>query len=108
MSTPVAAPAPRLDQTGSTIKVVSHSMLLLVIVITTVPVRGLWSVVVILGLVLLAVLLEFTGLWAPILTSLGRLHIYLSAAGYLVLSIVLFLLWLVTVLLFDQRRFMIF
>jgi hypothetical protein len=83
-------------------------LLLLVILITTVPVRGLWSAMVILVLVLVSLLLAFTGLWGPLLDALGRLHIYISAAGYLFLSVVLFLFWLVAVLVFDQRRYMTF
>jgi hypothetical protein len=83
-------------------------VLLVVIVSTSVPLRGLWSALTLLVIVLVAVILSMVGLWGPILEGLGRVHVYISAAGYLFLSSVLFVLWVATVFIFDQRRYMIF
>ncbi|HMC90409.1 MAG TPA: hypothetical protein VKI17_12725, partial [Gemmataceae bacterium] len=61
-------------------------VLLLVIVITNVPLRGLWSVVVIVLIIALSIifaLAEYNGRtwWDYILEALFRLHIYINAAG---------------------------
>jgi hypothetical protein len=81
---------------------------LAVILSTNIPLRGLWSVVVFLGVLLIAVIFAGLDLWAPILGALGRLHIYITAVGYLFLSSVLLVVWLVTVFIFDQKRYVIF
>ena len=83
-------------------------ILLLVIVITNVPMRGLWSVVVIILLVLLAVIFQLFGWWDNVLDALGRLHIYINAGGYFLISTVLLIIWLVTFLFFDQQIYMVF
>ena len=88
-------------------------VLLLVIVITNIPLRGLWSVVVIVLIVLLSVIFalahyEEKSYWEYILNALGRLQIHLNAAGYLLISLALFVIWLVTFLLFDAQIYMVF
>jgi hypothetical protein len=88
-------------------------VLLLVIVITNVPMRGLWSVVAIVTIVALAIifaLAEYNGRswWDHILEWLGRLHIYMNAAGYWVFSLALFVVWLVTFVFFDPQIYMVF
>lgn len=83
-------------------------VLLLVIVITNVPLRGLWSVIVLVTLVLLAVIFQLAGWWDKILDALGRLHIYINAGGYFMISTVLFVIWLVTFLFFDRQVYMVF
>jgi hypothetical protein len=88
-------------------------VLLLVIVITNVPLRGLWSVVVIVLLITLSIifaLAEYNGRswWDHILEALGRLHIYINAAGYFVISLGLLAIWLVTFFFFDPQIYMVF
>jgi hypothetical protein len=83
-------------------------VLLVVIFSTNIPLRGLWSVIVLLSLVLLALVFAGLGWWHDIFTAVGNLHIYISAAGYLFPSITLLLIWLGTVFLFDPKRYVIF
>jgi hypothetical protein len=88
-------------------------VLLLVIVITNVPMRGLWSVVAIVTIVALAIifsLAEYNGRswWDHILEWLGKLHIYINAAGYLMFSTALLAIWLVTFFFFDPQIYMVF
>jgi hypothetical protein len=83
-------------------------VLLLVIFITNIPLRGMWSVFVIAFILLLALILALARLWEPILESLGHVHIHITLAGYLVPSAVLFLAWLVVVFVFDARRYIVF
>jgi hypothetical protein len=84
------------------------TVLLLVIVITNVPLRGMWSVMVITLIVLLTIIFALAGWWEDILRVLGRLDIRINAAGYLVISLVLLGIWLVTVLFFDRNIYIVF
>lgn len=84
------------------------TVLLLVIVITNVPLRGLWSVVVIVMVVLISVIFALAGWWDAILGAIRLLDIRINAGGYLFVSICLFGIWLVTMLVFDRQIYMIF
>src|SRR5262249_45594980 len=83
-------------------------VLLLVILITNVPLRGLWSVVVIVAVFLLSIIFALADWWGPILDAVGKLHIYINAAGYFLIALALFGVWLLTLLLFDPQIYMVF
>ena len=83
-------------------------VLLMVIMITNVPLRGLWSVVVIVVMVLLSIIFALSGWWEHIFGALRLLAIHINAGGYLFISLVLLALWLVTFLFFDRTMYMIF
>jgi hypothetical protein len=82
--------------------------LCIVIFITHVQLRGAWSLVVIVLLVLLTVLFAVLGLWDPILRSVRFLDIHINAFGYLTISLFLFGIWLLMFLVFDRMKYMIF
>jgi hypothetical protein len=82
--------------------------LCLVIVITNVQMRGLWSVVVILAIGITAVLLAVLGWWDVILNTLGLIDIHINALGYVSISLFLFAIWALTFLLYDRRMATIF
>ena len=83
-------------------------VLLIVITITNVPLRGLWSVIVIIILLGTAIIFAVLGWWENIIEYLGFLDIRINLAGYLVIACVLFILWLLIFLLFDQQIYMVF
>jgi hypothetical protein len=83
-------------------------VILLVILATSVTLRGLWSVVNLMGILLLALVVYILGWWGAIIEELGRLYFYTSVAGYFFSSLVLFVYWMMVVFVFDQRRFIIF
>ena len=83
-------------------------VLLLVIVITNIPLRGLWSVIVIVLIVSAAIIFALLDWWAIILEWLSLLDIRITAGGYFAVSSVLFAMWLVVMLVFDQQIYMIF
>lgn len=83
-------------------------VLLLVISITNISIRGLWSVLVIVSVIMLTIILWAAGLWEDIMHRLNQLSIYINMGGYLLISIVLFALWLFNFLLFDRQTYMIF
>jgi hypothetical protein len=83
-------------------------VLLLVVFVTNVPIRGLWSLFVVVTVLLVTVILALAGWWDDILEAAGHSHIYMNAFGYLAISVPLLVFWLVVVLFFDRRIYMIF
>ncbi len=83
-------------------------VVLLVIAITNVHMRGLWSFFVLLVLVMLAIIFAVAGWWEAIFASLGNLSIHINMGGYILFSLILFVLWLVNFAIFDRQTYMIF
>jgi hypothetical protein len=84
-------------------------ILLLVIAITNIPLRGLWSVIVLVLIVSLSIILSLIdGAWERILSTLQILDVRINLEGYLLISSVLLLLWLVVFLFFDNQIYMVF
>jgi hypothetical protein len=82
--------------------------LCLVIVITHIKLRGVWSLVVIIFLGFSTVLLAVFGLWDPILRSIRFIDIHINAVGYLSISLFLFVIWLLMFFVIDRLKYMIF
>lgn len=82
--------------------------LVLTIIITTVPLRGLWSFLVIVMVIALALLFALLNIWERIFDLLGNLHIHINMAGYVTLGAILFTIWGLATFLFDRRTFVIF
>ena len=93
---------------GKGFGVLFATVLLLVIVITNVPLRGMWSFMVIFLVVSLSIIFALAGWWETILRHLGYLDIRINAGGYFFISGILFFLWLFTILLFDKQVYMVF
>ncbi len=83
-------------------------VLLLVVLITNISIRGLWSVFLIVSILMLTLIFWAAGWWESIFQRLNQLSIYINMGGYLLISVVLFVLWLVNFLLFDRQTYMIF
>lgn len=88
--------------------VVFVAVLLLVIFITNIPLRGLWSFVVIMFIIFFTILFAIMEWWTKIFGWLAILDIRINMAGYFAISIVLFVLWLVVFFFFDRQIYMIF
>lgn len=80
-------------------------VLIVIIVITNVPLRGLWSLVIILMVVLLSVLFALFEVWDTIISYFSLLRIHINAAGYVMVSLVLAIIWGVTFYIFDRRTY---
>jgi hypothetical protein len=93
---------------GKSFGVVYATVLLLVIVITNVPLRGLWSFMVIFLVVALSIIFALAGWWDAILRYFGYLDIRINAGGYIFISTILLAIWLFTVLIFDKQVYMVF
>jgi hypothetical protein len=100
---------PRLRMTTSNDPGIVWAMtLLIVIVVTHIKMRGAWSLVVLIFLIFTTVMLAIFGLWDPILRSVRYVDIHINAFGYLSISLVLFVIWLLMFLVFDRMTYMIF
>jgi len=117
---PAGAHLPKDPDTGKpyepSLRVARHSgygvtfvvVVLLVIFITNVPIRGLWSMAAIITVFLGTIILALAGWWDDILEAAAHSHVFINAFGYLALSVPLLVLWLVVVLFLDRQMYMIF
>jgi hypothetical protein len=83
-------------------------VLLLVIAITNVPLRGLWSVIVLVCIISLSIIFALLHWWERILATFQILDIRINLEGYLLISSILFALWLVVFFFFDNQIYMVF
>lgn len=89
------------------------TVLLLVIFITNVPLRGLWSVIVIVTVVFMSIIfalvqIQDQSIWDHIFHFLFFLDIRINMGGYLFISIILFVLWVMVSIFFDKQIYMVF
>jgi hypothetical protein len=102
---------PRLHMARSkNVGVVFAVVLMIIIVISNVPLHGLWSVIVLLGILLLGLIFalvrwEDGTLWDYLLDRLHYLDIRINMGGYIFISLVLFVIWIVKVFIFDHRKY---
>ncbi len=83
-------------------------ILLIIITLTNITIRGLWTVFVFVFLTMLTIILAAGGWWEYIFHRLGQLSIYINMGGYLLISIVLFILWFINFAFFDRYTYMVF
>ncbi|MGL4549852.1 MAG: hypothetical protein ACRC33_01590 [Gemmataceae bacterium] len=88
--------------------VLFFTVLLLVIVFTNIPLRGMWSVLIIIGAVTLSLILHLAGLWDIILRYVRVLDVRVNMGGYLFFSSILFVIWVLTIVFFDRRVYIVF
>jgi hypothetical protein len=88
--------------------VIFFTFLLLVIFITNVPLRGIWSIMIIIGIFTLILIFALAGVLDAILSWAYLLDVRINLGGYLFVSTVLFILWGLTVMVFDRRIYIIF
>src|SRR5713101_5563394 len=94
-------PGPHMANSAK-LGVIYATVLLIIIVVSNVPLRGLWSIIIILGIVLLVLILSLWGLWDDLVRVIKFLDIRINLGGYLFISSVLFIIWAVTVFIFDH------
>jgi hypothetical protein len=100
---------PHLDISHQgTYGVIFASVLILVIVITNVPLRGMWSFMVIVLVILLITILSLLGVWPQIFHIASLLDIRINMGGYVFISTALLIIWILTILFFDRQVYIIF
>ena len=85
--------------------VIFATVLLVIIVVSNVPLRGLWSVIIILGILLLVLICSLWGIWDDIVRVISLLDIRINAGGYFFISVALLIIWALTVFVFDHRTY---
>ena len=80
-------------------------ILLMVVFITNVPLRGMWSVLFIVVAVCLVVIFIVLGWIEMILGWLYLLDIRINMGGYMTISLFLLIIWLIALLIFDKQRY---
>jgi hypothetical protein len=84
------------------------TVLLVVIFITNVPLRGMWSVMIIMAIVMLSIIFALAGWWDKILGAIRILDIRINMAGYLFISLGLLGLWCFAFFFFDRQIYITF
>ncbi len=79
-------------------------VLLMVVVGTNVPMRGMWSVLIIVVAVATTVVFGVLGWLETMLTWFWLLDVRINMAGYFTISTFLFVIWLAALRLFDKQR----
>jgi lysylphosphatidylglycerol synthetase-like protein (DUF2156 family) len=87
--------------------VIFASILLLIILISNVPLRGLWSLLIILFIILMVVIFALAGWWDIILEKVSLLQVHINAGGYLFIAIALLIIWALTIFVFDHRTYVV-
>jgi len=82
--------------------------LLLIIFITSVPLRGMWSILVIVVIVMGVTILMLAGYWEKISSAFSLLDIRINLGGYLFTSTGLLIIWLVAFMFFDRQIYVTF
>jgi hypothetical protein len=103
----IAEPKIRMSR-NKALGVIFFTVLMLVIFITNVPLRGMWSIFVIILVALLSLILHLAGLWNEIVEQVSGLDVRINFGGYMFISIALFILWFVVVVFFDRRIYIVF
>jgi hypothetical protein len=93
--------------TSKSLGVLFASVLLLIIFISNVPLRGLWSLTIVLLVVLLVVIFALAGWWGRIVENFNLIDIRINLGGYLYISLILFIIWALTVFVFDHRTYVV-
>jgi len=82
------------------------TVLLATILSTSVPLRGLWSVVLVLFVVLVIVILALTPWLTRVINAISLIDIRINVGGYCFISAVLLIMWILAVFVFDRRMYM--
>ncbi len=82
--------------------------LLLTIFITSVSLRGMWSILVIVVIVMGVTILMLAGYWEKITSAFSLLDIRINLGGYLFASTGLLIIWLVAFMFFDRQIYVTF
>jgi hypothetical protein len=83
-------------------------VLLIVIFITNVQLRGLWSFAIAGSVIMIAIIFELAGWWGPLLDHLGNLSIFINLGGYLLLGVTVLGLWLLAFFFLDRQMYIEF
>jgi len=93
------------DQANSQLGLSYLSLLLLLIMMTNVRLRGIYSVALVLALAFIAVLLAWLGWWDDIVRLIPYLRVQMNSGFYFVFSTALLLMWAMMFFIFDRMTY---
>jgi hypothetical protein len=79
-----------------------------VLLITHISLRGVWSLVVIMLILLVSVGFAMAGIWDLVLRLVGSSDVHITAAGYLCVTTPMFVIWLAVLLFYDRLTYATF
>jgi FlaA1/EpsC-like NDP-sugar epimerase len=82
-------------------------VLLIIVLVSQVPLRGFWSIFILMAIALFVLIMVLAGWWETFVEKFQLIDIRINVGGYLFLSTVLFVIWAVTVFIFDHRHYLI-
>ncbi len=82
--------------------------LVVVMLSSTVQTRGLWAWIAMLAIALVVMVVSLLHLWGAFGGWFRALHIYINLGGYLFLSVTLFVVWALSVFVFDRLTYVTF
>jgi hypothetical protein len=94
-----------LIDTNKNLGVVFTLLFFLVMLITTIAMRGLVSVVALLAFAFGVLFLAYMGWWGMVLDWLGQLRIYMNMGFYLFFSTLVFVVWVLSVFVYDRMSY---
>ena len=80
-------------------------ILLVVVFVTNVPLRGLWSGIAVLVVALVSVVFAWLGVWNSILSLFGQVTIQMNLGFFLFFSTILFVIWAAITFGFDRMAY---
>ncbi len=83
-------------------------ILVMTISITNVPLRGLWSFLAIMAVVVISLLITVFNGWDDIYERMRGLKVYINMAGYLTISTIVFIMWATATFIIDRRAYIMF
>jgi len=103
-----SAPASMTVAPSNSLGVVFALTLLLVAVVSTLTFRGLVSIIVVAVIVAVVFALALLNYWDEIFRFFGGLDIRMNAAGYLFISVPLFVVWCLVTFVYDRQQYVVF
>jgi len=96
---------PNAQQPASGLGLSYVSLLLLLVIFTSVRLRGIYSVVTLITIAFLVVLFAWLGWWDEIAKIIPHLQVRMNTGFYLVFSTGLFVIWLMMFFIFDRMTY---
>ncbi|QEL13597.1 hypothetical protein [Limnoglobus roseus] len=83
-------------------------ILVMTISITNVPLRGLWSFLAIMAVIVVSLLITVFNGWDDLYERMRGLKVYINMAGYLTISTIVFIMWAMATFVIDRRAYILF
>lgn len=82
-------------------------ILMVVILFTSVNIRGVWAALVAASFVIIGLVFSLMGWWRPILGAIVKVNFFLNMQFYLWTGVVLFVIWALVVFVYDKRHYIV-